>query len=83
MRRFPKRRKQTIVLTFACLAPQTLEDNGAGRVLVVDGGGSLRCALLGDNIAEMAYKNGWSVSFSTHEHYLSTRMMDELIGAFR
>jgi hypothetical protein len=28
----------------------------------VDGGGSLRCALLGDNIAEMAYKNGWSVS---------------------
>jgi regulator of ribonuclease activity A len=31
-------------------------------VLVVDGGGSKRCALLGDNIAEMAYKNGWSVS---------------------
>ena len=31
-------------------------------MLVVDGGASLRCALLGDNIAEMAYKNGWSVS---------------------
>ncbi len=30
-------------------------------MLVVDGGGSMRCALLGDNIAEMAYKNGWSV----------------------
>ena len=31
-------------------------------MLVVDGGGSKRCALLGDNIAEMGYKNGWSVS---------------------
>ena len=30
-------------------------------MLVVDGGGSLRCALLGDNIAEMAVRNGWSV----------------------
>ncbi len=29
---------------------------------MVDGGGSHRCALLGDNIAEMGYKNGWSVS---------------------
>lgn len=29
-------------------------------MLVVDGGGSKRCALLGDNIAEMAHKNGWS-----------------------
>lgn len=40
---------------------QALEEDGEGRVLVVDGGGSLRCALLGDNIAEMAYKNSWSV----------------------
>lgn len=43
-------------------AVKALEENGEGRVLVVDGGGSMRCALLGDNIAEMAYKNGWSVS---------------------
>jgi hypothetical protein len=43
---------------------QALEEDGEGRVLVVDGGGSLRCALLGDNIAEMAYKNGWSVRTS-------------------
>eukprot|EP00878_Enallax_costatus_P041314 GHUV01047994.1.p2 GENE.GHUV01047994.1~~GHUV01047994.1.p2 ORF type:complete len:110 (-),score=29.85 GHUV01047994.1:373-675(-) len=41
---------------------QAFEQPGNGRVLVVDGGGSKRCALLGDNIAEMAYKNGWSVS---------------------
>lgn len=32
---------------------------GKGKVLVVDGGGSLRCALLGDQLAEQAAKNGW------------------------
>ena len=44
------------------LVRKALEEEGQGRILVVDGGGSHRCALLGDNIAEMAYKNGWSVS---------------------
>ena len=48
------------ITIMSCL--QALEENGEGRVLVVDGGGSKRCALLGDNIAEMGYKNGWSVS---------------------
>src|SRR5437868_464750 len=33
---------------------------GHGRVLVIDGGGSLRCALLGDNIAALARDNGWA-----------------------
>lgn len=33
---------------------------GAGRVMVVDGGGSNRCALLGDMLAEKAAGNGWS-----------------------
>ncbi|DBB13737.1 TPA: hypothetical protein ACH3X3_000745 [Trebouxia sp. C0006] len=42
------------------LVRKALEEDGKGRVLIVDGGGSLRCALLGDNIAEMAHKNGWS-----------------------
>jgi len=42
------------------LVRKAFEEPGQGRVLVVDGGGSMRCALLGDNIAEMAYKNGWS-----------------------
>ncbi len=32
---------------------------GVGKVMVVDGGGSLRRALLGDMIAENAVKNGW------------------------
>ncbi|CAD7703074.1 unnamed protein product [Ostreobium quekettii] len=42
------------------LVRKALEEDGQGRVLVVDGGGSLRCALLGDNLAEMGHKNGWS-----------------------
>ena len=37
-----------------------LEEPGVGRVLVVDGGGSKRCALLGDNIAAMAAANAWA-----------------------
>jgi RraA family protein len=42
------------------LVRKALEEQGRGRVLVVDGGGSKRCALLGDNIAAMAVENGWS-----------------------
>ncbi len=33
---------------------------GEGRIMVVDGGGSVRRALLGDMIAENALKNGWA-----------------------
>lgn len=33
--------------------------SGEGRVLVVDGGGSKRCALVGDNLARQAADNGW------------------------
>ncbi|WP_339650328.1 ribonuclease E activity regulator RraA [Halopseudomonas pelagia] len=36
-----------------------VEQDGRGKVMVVDGGGSLRCALLGDMLAEKAAKNGW------------------------
>jgi regulator of ribonuclease activity A len=32
---------------------------GQGRVMVVDGGGSMRNALLGDMLAEKAAENGW------------------------
>jgi regulator of ribonuclease activity A len=42
------------------LVREALGEAGEGRVLVVDGGGSLRCALLGDNLARMAAANGWS-----------------------
>ncbi len=34
-------------------------ENGKGKVLVIDGGGSLRCALVGDQLAILAQKNGW------------------------
>lgn len=37
-----------------------LETDGAGRVLVVDGGASMRCALLGGNLAALAAQNGWA-----------------------
>lgn len=42
------------------LVRATLETPGSGRVLVVDGGGSLRTALLGGNLAGLAHRNGWS-----------------------
>lgn len=37
-----------------------LDEPGAGRVLVVDGGGSMRCALLGDQLGALGVRNGWS-----------------------
>lgn len=37
-----------------------LESEGEGKVLVVDGGGSMNCALLGDMLGEIAVKNKWS-----------------------
>jgi regulator of ribonuclease activity A len=42
------------------LIRQTLSERGQGRVLVIDGAGSLRRALVGDMIAELACGNGWS-----------------------
>jgi regulator of ribonuclease activity A len=37
-----------------------LQKPGEGRVMVVDGGGSTRCALLGDQIAMILRDNGWA-----------------------
>lgn len=39
---------------------ELLNSDGKGRVLVVDGGGSLRNALIGDQIAASANKHGWA-----------------------
>ncbi len=52
------------IVTIKCfednsLVKTTLGREGHGKVLVVDGGGSLRCALLGDLLGAMAVKNGW------------------------
>ncbi|AIR90131.1 ribonuclease E activity regulator RraA [Pseudomonas cremoricolorata] len=52
------------IVTLKCfednsLVREQVELDGSGKVLVVDGGGSLRRALLGDMLAEKAAKNGW------------------------
>lgn len=39
---------------------ELLATDGTGKVLVVDGGGSMRCALMGDLIAESAVKHQWN-----------------------
>ena len=42
------------------LVRKAVESPGAGRVLVIDGGGSLRRALVGDQLAALAVKNAWA-----------------------
>lgn len=42
------------------LVRSALEGAGEGRVLVVDGGGSQRCALVGDILARFGVDNGWA-----------------------
>src|SRR5579863_924329 len=41
------------------LVKQVLSQPGLGKVLVIDGAGSLHCALLGDVIAGIAMANQW------------------------
>ena len=53
------------ITTIACfednsLVAKQVKSPGDGRALVVDGRGSLRCSLLGDQLAAMAIENGWS-----------------------
>ena len=42
------------------LLKSVLGEPGDGRVLVIDGGGSLHTALVGDVIAELGRSNGWA-----------------------
>ena len=42
------------------LVKKLLSEKSNGEVLVVDAGGSRRCAMLGDTLAEMGVKNGWA-----------------------
>ena len=54
-----------------------LESNGKGKVLVVDGGASLRCALVGDKLAELAITNKWEgiiVNGCIRDSYLINQM---------
>lgn len=52
------------IVTIKCfednsLVREQVAEPGAGKVLVVDAGGSLRRACLGDMLAEKAVANGW------------------------
>jgi regulator of ribonuclease activity A len=60
-----KRRFAGPVSTVRCFEDNSfvkaaLDEPGRHRVLLVDGGGSLRRALLGGNLASAAERNGWS-----------------------
>ena len=53
------------VVTIKCFEDNSvvktlLDEPGFGRVIVMDGGGSLRRAILGDKLAENGAKNGWA-----------------------
>lgn len=52
----------TTIKTFEdnTLVRAAVETPGEGRVLVVDAGGSRRCAMFGDNLADLAVKIGWA-----------------------
>lgn len=41
------------------LIESTLRTKTENRVLVIDGGGSHRCALIDSNLASLGYQNGW------------------------
>ena len=54
-----------VIATIRChrdnaIVKSTLAEPGSGRVLVVDGGGSVESALMGDLIAASAVTNGWA-----------------------
>ncbi len=65
-RSFGKRKAvQGQIATVSCfednaLVRKVLSEPGHGRVLVIDGRGSLRCALVGDVVAGLGADNGWA-----------------------
>ncbi|MGB1190962.1 MAG: ribonuclease E activity regulator RraA [Pseudomonadales bacterium] len=53
------------ITTISCFEDNSLiasrvDTPGLGRVMVVDAGGSMRCGMLGDNLAQKACDQGWS-----------------------
>jgi regulator of ribonuclease activity A len=70
------------IMTVRCdednvLVRQQASEPGEGRVLVIDGGGSMRCALLGDSIAALARDSGWA-GIVVNGCVRDTRALDEL-----
>ncbi|MCW4631687.1 putative 4-hydroxy-4-methyl-2-oxoglutarate aldolase [Marinomonas sp. KJ51-3] len=48
-----------LALKITAESERLVNENGKGKVMVIDGGGSKRRALLGDMLAEKAVNNGW------------------------
>ncbi len=60
-RRFAGRLRTAVMVEDTKLVQETLfSSKGNGDVIVLDGGGSLRTALLGDRMAERLIANGWA-----------------------
>ncbi|MCB1554590.1 MAG: ribonuclease E activity regulator RraA [Xanthomonadales bacterium] len=59
LRRFHGPARTLKVFEDNALVRATLEQAGDGGVLIVDGGGSMRCALVGGMLGELAVQNGW------------------------
>jgi regulator of ribonuclease activity A len=60
VRRFSGRAVTVRAFEDNSLVRELVRTAGEGRVLVVDGGGSGRCALLGDLLAQAAVDHGWA-----------------------
>ena len=58
--RFHGRAKTLVTFEDNTKLRAAVEMAGEGRVLVVDGGGSMHCALFGGNLAKLAADNGWA-----------------------
>lgn len=78
------------ILTIKChednsLVKEQVGNPGNGRVMLVDGGGSLRCALLGDMLAAKAVENGWAgiIIFGCIRDVDDIRTMDLGVQALR
>jgi regulator of ribonuclease activity A len=59
-----KRRFDGAIATVRCfednsIVRERLAESGNGRVLVVDGGGSMKCALVGDQLGALGVASGW------------------------
>jgi regulator of ribonuclease activity A len=66
------------IVTIKChednsLVRDLVAEPGHGCVLVIDGGGSLRRSLLGDQLAERAVANGWKASWCSARCVTSRR----------
>lgn len=59
-RMFSGRIRTVVTMQDTRLAQQLFREPGDGQVIVIDGGGSLRTAMLGDVNADILHENGWA-----------------------